>query len=111
MEDVVGVRFQEAGKIYYFSSAGYDNLEVGEYVVVETSRGQELARIIIAPGQVLNAELTEPLKPITRLAYDDDMEQAERLRKKAEGEVDLARRKANEAGLPMKVFSGSYALE
>lgn len=111
MEDVVGVRFQEAGKIYYFSSAGYDNLEVGEYVVVETSRGQELARIIIAPGQVLNAELTEPLKPITRLAYDDDMEQAERLRKKAEGEVDLARRKANEAGLPMKVFSGSYDLE
>jgi len=111
MEDVLGVRFQEAGKIYYFSAAGYENLEVGEYVVVETSRGQELARIVIAPGQVLNVELTEPLKPITRLAYDDDVEQAERLRGKAEAEVGLAREKAREAGLPIKLFSGSYDLE
>src|SRR6266849_2612667 len=100
MEDVLGVRFQEAGKIYYFSAAGHDNLEVGEHVVVETSRGQELARIVIAPGQVLNVELTEPLKPITRLAYDDDIEQAERLRGKAEAEVALAREMARAAGLP-----------
>jgi cell fate regulator YaaT (PSP1 superfamily) len=111
MEDIVGVRFQEAGKIYYFSSAGYDNLEVGEYVVVETTRGPELARVIIAPGQVLNAELTEPLKPITRVAFDDDIEQAERLKRKAEEAVAIARQKAHEANLQLKVFSGSFDLE
>jgi cell fate regulator YaaT (PSP1 superfamily) len=111
MDDVLGVRFQEAGKIYYFSAAGYNDLEVGEYVVVETSRGQELARIVIAPGQVLSVELTEPLKPIVRVALDEDLEQAERLRGKAEADVELARSKSREAGLPIKLFSGSYDLE
>ena len=111
MENIVGVRFHEAGKIYYFASAGYEQLEVGEHVVVETSRGQELARVVIAPGQVLNAELTEPLKPITRIAYDDDLEQAERLRKKAESAVEVARSRARGAGLSMKVVSGSYDLD
>jgi cell fate regulator YaaT (PSP1 superfamily) len=111
MEQLVGVRFHEAGKIYYFASAGYEQLEVGEYVVVETSRGQELARVVIAPGQVLNAELTEPLKPITRMAYDEDLEQAERLRKKAEAATEIARQKARRHGLPMKVVSGSYDLD
>jgi len=111
MENIVGVRFHEAGKIYYFAAAGYDNIEVGEYVVVETSRGHELARVVIAPGQVLNAELTEPLKPITRLAYVEDMEQAEALRKKAEAAVQTARRKARDAGLPIKVTSGSWDLD
>jgi cell fate regulator YaaT (PSP1 superfamily) len=111
MEDVLGVRFQEAGKIYYFSAAGYTGLDVGEYVVVETSRGQELARIVIAPGQVLSVELTEPLKPIIRAAFDEDLEQGERLRGKAEREVEVARAKAREANLPIKLFSGSYDLE
>lgn len=111
MEDIVGVRFHEAGKIYYFASAGYENLEVGEYVVVETSRGQELARVVIAPGQVLNAELTEPLKAITRLAYDDDLERADRLQKKAAEAVEVARRKARDSHLAMKVVSGSYDLD
>jgi cell fate regulator YaaT (PSP1 superfamily) len=111
MEQLVGVRFHEAGKIYYFASAGYEQLEVGEYVVVETSRGQELARVVIAPGQVLNAELTEPLKPITRVAFDEDLEQAERLRKKAESATDIARQKARRMSLPMKVVSGSYDLD
>lgn len=110
MEAIVGVRFHEAGKIYYFASAGYENLEVGEYVVVETSRGQELARVVIAPGQVLNAELTEPLKPITRIAYDEDLDRARELQKKAAAAVEIARRKAQASNLPMKVSSGSYDL-
>jgi len=111
MENIVGVRFHEAGKIYYFAAAGYDNLEAGEYVVVETSRGHELARVVIAPAQVLNAELTEPLKPITRVAYDEDIERAESLRKKAEAAVQTARRRAWDAGLPIKVTSGSWDLD
>jgi cell fate regulator YaaT (PSP1 superfamily) len=111
MQDLVGVRYQEAGKIYYFSAAGYDDLEVGEYVVVETTRGPELARVVIAPGQVVNVELTEPLKAITRVALDEDLEQAERLKRRAEEAVAIARQKAREANLPVKIFSGSFDLE
>lgn len=73
MQDVVGVRFQEAGRVYYFSPIGFEDVEVGEYVVVETSRGLEIARVVIAPQQVVNAELTEPLKPITRMARSEDL--------------------------------------
>lgn len=109
--NVVGVRFQEAGKIYYFTSAGYDNLEPGEYVVVETSRGLELARIVIAPDQVVNAELTEPLKPIIRPATDDDLARAEALKQRANQDVETAKGRSRAAGIPMKVISGSYNLD
>ncbi len=111
MTEMIGVRYQEAGKIYYFAPAGYEGLEVGEYVVVETTRGPELARVVIAPDQIVNVELTEPLKPITRVALDEDIEQAERLRRRAEEAVQIAREKASEAGLAMKIFSGSFDLE
>ena len=111
MPSVVGVRFQEAGKIYYFEAAGYDDLEAGEFVVVETSRGQELARVIIAPGQVLEAELTEPLKPISRVATDADIDRAEQLKRKADQDVDQARQQARAAKLPMKIVSGSFSLD
>jgi cell fate regulator YaaT (PSP1 superfamily) len=111
MEQVVGVRFQEAGKIYYFTSAGYDDLDVGEYVVVETSRGLELARVVIAPDQVINVELTEPLKPITRLATDEDLQRAEQLKQRAQQDVEAAKRRGRELKLPMKIVSGSFNLD
>ena len=111
MEQVVGVRFQEAGKIYYFTSAGYDALDVGQYVVVETSRGLELARVVIAPDQVINVELTEPLKPITRLASGEDLERAQRLKERAQQDVEVAKGRARGLRLPMKVVSGSYNLD
>ncbi|MBI4570564.1 MAG: hypothetical protein HY723_01335, partial [Chloroflexi bacterium] len=63
----VGIRFQEAGKIYYFDARGYDII-TGSYVVVETSHGQEVGRVVVAPGQVIVSEIRESLKPILRLA-------------------------------------------
>ena len=111
MQKVVGVRFQEAGKVYYFSPEGFEDLEVGEYVVVETSRGLELARVVIAPSQVVNAEITEPLKPITRLAVAEDLERAELLKARAKQDLEVIRRMVQERDLPMKVVSASYNLD
>lgn len=111
MVGVIGVRFQESGKIYYFAAAGYDSVCVGEYVVVETSRGLELARVVIAPEQVLNAELTEPLKPITRLATAADLAQAQRLKERAAQDVEAAKKKAHQLNLSMKIAAGSYNLD
>ncbi len=111
MQKVVGVRFQEAGKVYYFSPEGFEDLEVGEYVVVETSRGLELARVVIAPSQVVNAEITEPLKPITRLAVAEDLERAELLKARARQDLEVIRRMVQERNLPMKVVSASYNLD
>src|SRR3712207_4833799 len=111
MQNVVGVRFQEAGKIYYFSPAGFEDIEVGEYVVVETSRGLEICRVIIAPHQVVNAELSETLKPIVRMAYQEDLERMQIFKERAEGDVALARRIAARLELPMKIVSGTYNLD
>ena len=109
---VLGVRFQEAGRIYYFEPGGYeDELTVGSYAVVETSRGVELGRVVIAPGQVLSADLTEPLKPVIRPATRDDIDRAEDLREQAHAVTDLARERAHALGLPMKVVSAQYTLD
>jgi cell fate regulator YaaT (PSP1 superfamily) len=108
---VVGVRFQEAGKIYYFEPGGYDELSVGNYVVVETSRGLELGRVVIAPGQVLSAELTEPLKPIVRIAGPEDIDRADELKQRAREATALARERARILDLPMKVVSSQYTLD
>ena len=105
MNDVVGVRFQEAGKIYYFEPGGYHDLRVGESVVVETSRGVELGRVVIAPGQVLSSELTEPLKPIIRPATGEDIDRADALREQAQAATRLARERAIALDLPMKVVA------
>jgi cell fate regulator YaaT (PSP1 superfamily) len=111
MHNVVGVRFQEAGKVYYFSPAGFEHVEVGEYVVVETSRGLEVCRVVIAPSQVVNAELTETLKPIVRLAYQEDIERMQMLKARAEEDVAAARRVVYRLGLPIKVVAASYNLD
>ncbi len=111
MQRVIGVRFQEAGKLSYFSPEGFDDVEAGEYVVVETSRGLELARVVIPASLVVAAELTEPLKPISRAGFSEDIEQAERLKGKAQADLEVVRRIVRAHQLPMKVVSASYNLE
>lgn len=112
MENVVGVRFQEAGKIYYFEAGGFeDDLVVGGYAVVETSRGIELGRVVIAPGQVLSAELTEPLKSIMRSASAEDIDRADDLKEKAHEATVIARERAHALDLPMKIVSAQYTLD
>ena len=49
---VAGVRFRNAGKIFYFHAGGM-RLEPGEYVIVETPRGPEIAKVVIGPDQVV----------------------------------------------------------
>ena len=52
MADVVGVRYKRAGRVYYFDPSGIE-LKVGDCIVVQTARGLELGRVVIAPGQVV----------------------------------------------------------
>ena len=71
MVEIIGVRFNSAGKIYYFDPMG-EELEVGTKVLVETARGIELGHIVIANKQVEEEEIVAPLKPIIRKATEDD---------------------------------------
>lgn len=110
MVNVVGVRFRETGRIYYFDPADFAP-EVGEYVVVRTARGLEVGRVVIAPHQVLAQEISEPLKPILRLADAEDLDNRDRWRAKAREALERARQRAAELGLPISIAEAEYSLD
>ena len=110
MSEVVGVRFQHAGKIYYFDSADI-SLQVNDCVVVETSRGKELGRVAIAPKQVLSSNIPEPLKPVIRKAEEDDIKQAEQSQIKNKKALTKSRELVSRLGLSMKPISAQYNLD
>ncbi len=106
----VGIRFREAGKVYYFDARGFE-LDVGNFIVVETSHGQEVGRVVISPEQVIVSEIKETLKPILRMATPEDLEKAAELRKKAAEQLATARRHADELALDMRLVAGDYSLD
>jgi cell fate regulator YaaT (PSP1 superfamily) len=110
MAEVVGVRFREAGKVYYFDGSGHQ-LPVGTYVVVETSHGEEVGRVVVSPDQVLSSEIKEPLKPVIRVAEREDLEKTESLRTRLLEELPLVRDKVVEHELPMRIVGADYNLE
>lgn len=106
----VGVRFKEAGKIYYFDAGGFD-LDVGNYVLVETPHGEEIARVVVAPDQVVASEIKETLKPVIRLAAPEDLRRASERKEKATKNMETAQQKVEEHGLDMRLVSGDYDLD
>ncbi|MCD6358980.1 MAG: stage 0 sporulation family protein [Dehalococcoidia bacterium] len=78
---IVGVRFQQAGKIYSFNSHDLD-INTNDNVVVRTRQGEELAQVVIPPEQVLTREISEPLKPVLRKATQNDIQKMQELNSK-----------------------------
>ncbi len=110
MVDIVGVRFKRAGRVYYFDPVGID-LEVSDCVVVKTTRGLEIGQVVIAPHQVLENEITEPLKPVERKVEEEDIKQAEELENKEKEVLEECGRLISQLGLPMKLICAEYNLE
>ena len=110
MVDIVGVRYKRAGRIYYFDPAGID-LAVGDYVVVETSRGLELGQVVIAPTQVLASEVAKPLRSVVRKATEEDRERARKLEAKEAEALAECGQLVEKLELPMKLITAQYNLE
>ena len=110
MADIVGVRFKKIGKVYYFDPAGFD-LEVNDYVVVETTRGQELGQVVISPKQVLASEVKQPLKPVIRKAEPEDIEHAQQLETKEKEALEECGKLISKLNLPMKRLSAECGLD
>jgi len=110
MPEIVGVRFKRAGKVYYFDPAGVQ-LKIDDCVVVKTTQGTELGKVVIAPTQILESELSEPLKPIVRKAEPEDIKQAQELEAKEREALEECGRLVDKLGLPMKLLSAEYNLE
>jgi cell fate regulator YaaT (PSP1 superfamily) len=110
MPEIAGVRFHPAGKVYYFEAADIP-LEVNDDVVVETSRGHELGKVVISPKQVIFSEITEPLKPVIRKAQAEDIEKAQQQQKRAANAIAKCRELVEKLKLQMKPISAQYNLD
>ncbi len=109
-KNVVGIRFQRAGKVYYFDPSGID-FDLHDKVVVETERGLKIGRVVIAPTQVLAGEVTEPLKPVLRKATAEDMERMEEARQREKMALTKCTELARKLNLPMKLLSVESSLD
>jgi len=105
---VIGVRFEPAAKVYYFDPAGFENLTVGEYVIVDTSRGEEVGKVVIAPREVSDQEIVGRLKGIQRQATALDLAQLATFRYKEREALERCSQKAKEYNLLMKVVRAEY---
>lgn len=110
MSELVGIRFHQAGKVYYFDAAGIP-MQLNDLVVVETNRGQELGQVVISPGQVLSANIAEPLKPVIRKATDDDMKQVEQRKSKNKEALIKSQELIEKLNLSMKPVDAQYNLD
>jgi len=105
---VTGIRFGPAAKVYYFDPSGFEDLTTGEYVVVETARGEEVGRVVIPPRHISEQEVVGRLKGILRRATAIDLTQMAYYRCKEQEALDRCREKVQEHGLPMKVIRAEY---
>ncbi len=105
---VVGVRFKHTSKVYDFRPNGLTDLQPGDEVIVETSRGREMGLVIIGPHEVDDAQIVGELKPVERRATPADRLQASRFQRRELKALDKCREKVAEHGLPMKVVGAEY---
>ncbi len=106
----VGVRFKRAGRIYYFDPAGLE-LEINDWVIVETTRGLEVARVVITPKQVLSSEVETPLKPVIRKAEKKEIQHNEEVETKEKEALIECAKIITRMGLPMKLLSAEFSLD
>ncbi len=110
MPEVVGIRFKRASKVYSFDPAGND-LDVGDMVVVETSRGQALGKVIARARNVPEDELVTPLRPVLRPATEEDYDRASENEERALKAREVCEQKVAEHGLEMQVVDAEYAFD
>jgi cell fate regulator YaaT (PSP1 superfamily) len=102
-----GVRFRKAGRIYYFDTPAEMELQLGDRVVVETTRGIELGTVVISPGQVVEARIGE-LRPVLRRASGTELSNLARYQTQEPQAVVTARQRIAAHGLPMKAVLAEY---
>lgn len=107
---IVGVRFRNVGKIYYFNPKNY-KVKVGDHVIVETARGVEYGRVVLDPRSVKEDEVVHPLKEVLRVATKEDEEHEAENRVKEKEAFKICKKKIREHGLEMKLIDAEYTFD
>lgn len=111
MPHVVGIRFKDSGKVYFFDPNGVTPLVPGEHVVVETVRGLELAKVADAPRDAEPREIVGELKPVVRQAELADLERLAALNADQEEMLARCNEKVAEHNLPMRLVKAEYSFD
>src|SRR5437588_9149981 len=107
---IVGIRFRPAGRIYYFDPQGA-SYSTGQYVIVETSRGVEAGRVVIASKKLAERELSDPLKPVLRLANEDELRMMLSFKGKEKEALVQCAQQVQQHNLPMKLVEAEYTFD
>lgn len=110
MIKVIGVRFRTAGKIYFFSPGGLE-LKAGDKVIVETARGVEFGSVVAGIKEVPDDQISQPLKPVIRIATQDDARREAKNREKEKEAFKICQEKIRKHGLEMKLIDAEYTFD
>lgn len=109
--EVIGIKFDKTPKVYYFAAEDGVEYEVGKAVVVDTARGQEIARIALGKQDVPDDKLVQPVKKIARIASDEDLERVAANIAKIPSTLATIRAQVADSGLKMKITDAEYAFD
>ncbi|SRR5579884_2135543 len=107
---IVGIRFRPAGRIYYFDPQG-QSFSTGQYVIVETVRGVEAGRVVIASKKLAESDVSDPLKPVLRLATEDELRMMLSFKSKEKEALVRCAERIQQHHLPMKLVESEYTFD
>ena len=110
MAEVIGVRFKEVGKVYYFDPDN-NKLKLNDTVIVETSRGVECGMVAIENKEVPDEEIVHPLKKLIRKATKEDLRHLEENHRKEKEALKICEQKVADHGLEMKLVDVEYTFD
>ena len=110
MTKVIGVRFRQASKIYFFAP-GKLQIEKGDQVIVETARGVEFGNVVVGPKEVPDEDIMQPLKSVIRVATEEDKKIEEKNREKEKEAFDICLEKIRKHELDMKLINAEYTFD
>lgn len=110
MTKVIGVRFRQAGKVYFFAP-GKLHIKKGDKVIVETARGVEFGSVVAGPREIPDEEIMQPLKSVIRIATEEDKRNEEKNREKEKEAYDICLEKIRAHNLDMKLINAEYTFD
>lgn len=110
MKIIIGVRFRQAGKVYYFDP-GEKELERGQHVIVETAKGVEYGTVVLSNREMSEDKIVAPLKGIIRVATEEDEEEERKNREKEKEAYKICVQKIAKHKLEMKLIEAEYTFD
>ncbi|HIS81214.1 MAG TPA: stage 0 sporulation family protein [Candidatus Scatomonas merdavium] len=110
MIKIIGVRFRNVGKVYYFDPKSLD-IKAGDHVIVETARGVEYGSVVLGPREVEDSRVVQPLKEVIRIATAKDKSREENNRRKEKEAFQICLKKIADRKLEMKLIDTEYTFD